>query len=327
MGGRKQYYRPPPSHPTQNSKMDSSVGKQAKHWCFTLNNYSEDEEFTALPTGAVYLVVGKEVGASGTPHLQGFISFSKPRRLGQLKKLRLRANWSVARSFPNAYEYCKKTGDFSEYGEQPKVCKPSVKSGQRNELRLFMDRVKEGLHDPKVLREEFPNIFARYLRFAETYIRDHLPVPAIEIPPLRPWQESLLSDVSLGELPSDRHVIFVVDEEGNQGKSFLCRLVRQGAFEGRIGKSLILGAGKKADLSYAFSKAIPYPSVVFIDVPRSKMETLHYDFLEEIKNGYLFSPKYESVQISFPIPHLVVLCNEQPDFGKLSADRYKIVNL
>ena len=43
----------------------------AKNWVFTINNYKEDEK---VPHKDVvdYMVVGKEVGAEGTPHLQGY---------------------------------------------------------------------------------------------------------------------------------------------------------------------------------------------------------------------------------------------------------------
>lgn len=296
---------------------------QAKHWCFTLNNYCDDELFNSLPARAVYLVCGKEIASTGTPHLQGYISFAIPRRLSQVKKIRPRANWSVARNIRCAPEYCKKDGDFIELGVLPSACSKST-NGRRNELCLFMDEVKEGVHDIKILREKFPNVFARYFRFAEAYLRDHLPIPTVETHPLRDWQSSLLDDISLHQSPSDRTIVFLVDKDGNSGKSWFCRYVSQESFADKVGKALVLGAGKKGDLSYAFSKCLPYPNVVLVDCPRSKMETLHYDFLEELKNGCMFSSKYESSQLRFPVPHVVVFCNEEPDMSKLSDDRYDI---
>jgi hypothetical protein len=50
----------------------------AKAWCFTLNNYTENEHgalvqlFSSVADKYFY-IVGEEVGESGTPHLQGYI--------------------------------------------------------------------------------------------------------------------------------------------------------------------------------------------------------------------------------------------------------------
>jgi hypothetical protein len=68
--------------------------------------------------------------------------------------------------------------------------------------------------------------------------------------------------------------------------------------------------------------------VVFLDCPRSKQgDFIQYDFLEELKNGYMFSPKYHSCVKTMPSPHVVVMMNEQPDMSKLSVDRYDIFML
>ena len=68
--------------------------------------------------------------------------------------------------------------------------------------------------------------------------------------------------------------------------------------------------------------------VFFFDCPRSKQgEFIQYDFLEELKNGFIFSPKYESRVKTLRTPHVVVLMNEYPDLEKLSADRYSITTL
>lgn len=98
---------------------------QAKRWCFTLNNYS-DEEYGSLCSKfselCSYSIVGKETGENGTPHLQGYLISRVQYRLSQLKDLfSSRAHWEVARGSPiSNREYCTKEGSFAESGHCPK---------------------------------------------------------------------------------------------------------------------------------------------------------------------------------------------------------------
>jgi len=90
-------------------------------WCFTLNNYTS-EEVTYLHTmfsseKVRYFVYGKEVGAQGTPHLQGYVHWKTAKTLSACKKaISPRAHVEVAR-LPKAANtaYCKKDGNWTEY--------------------------------------------------------------------------------------------------------------------------------------------------------------------------------------------------------------------
>lgn len=74
----------------------------AKNWCFTLNNYTQDE-YTHLKESDLcdvrYLIFGKERGsATETDHLQGFVSFTKRLRLSSVKRfIGVRAHCEIAR--------------------------------------------------------------------------------------------------------------------------------------------------------------------------------------------------------------------------------------
>jgi len=51
----------------------------SKSWVLTLNNYS-DEEYGSLKQVLENLgdyILGKEIGESGTPHIQGYVKFQK----------------------------------------------------------------------------------------------------------------------------------------------------------------------------------------------------------------------------------------------------------
>jgi len=87
---------------------------------FTLNNYTADETAAVKLWDCLYLIFGKEVGQSGTPHLQGYVHLANAKTLTAMKKLSARAHWEVARGTPKqASEYCEKDGDVFEKGARP----------------------------------------------------------------------------------------------------------------------------------------------------------------------------------------------------------------
>ena len=71
----------------------------------------------------------------------------------------------------------------------------------------------------------------------------------------------------------------------------------------------------------------PSTRVLFIDCPRSKQQFLSYEFLENIKNGRIFSGKYDSQEKHFNKPHVVVFMNSEPDMNAFSRDRYLILTV
>lgn len=87
---------------------------------FTKNNWTE-EDYRALweEPKFSYLVMGKEVGENGTPHLQGYAEFFKKAKYAALAKKHKMACF-VAKTQKEAIEYCKKDGDWAEKGEPRK---------------------------------------------------------------------------------------------------------------------------------------------------------------------------------------------------------------
>jgi len=69
-GGGGNTITPPPSNNKQISP--------AKRWCFTLNNYTNEDISSIVPIiqhSCDYAIIGKEIGETGTPHLQGYLEF------------------------------------------------------------------------------------------------------------------------------------------------------------------------------------------------------------------------------------------------------------
>lgn len=305
------------------SMAHTANNERYRHWCFTLNNYNDDDldQLRQLAPGCKYLVYGKEVGDAGTKHLQGFVSFPNPRRVSTLHTwFHHSAHWEVARDPRAAATYCKKDGDFEEHGTSPE--QSCSKRGQRSDLEDLRDAINEGESDRKKLRQDFPGVCAKYPNFVAQLLADQVPAPELEYHPLREWQSELLN--VLKGPPNDRTIIFIVDRTGGEGKTWFARY-----YERTVGRTIRLKPGKKADMVYAFMQQLQADTkVVFIDAPRSKQgEYIQYDFLEELKDGSMLNTKYESRMLEFPRLHVVVMMNELPDMSKLSDDRYKVIEI
>lgn len=147
------------------------INSQSKYWCATLNNYDE-EDFVYLTLigekklhGMTYCIVGREVGQHGTPHLQCYFEFDKKKRFSTVKKLCERFHLEARKgTSEEASEYCKKDGDFVEFG----TLSESVQ-GSRSDLDVIADRIREGA-SRRTIALEFPVTFMRMYRGIDALI-------------------------------------------------------------------------------------------------------------------------------------------------------------
>ena len=304
---------------------------RGKAWTFTLNNYSEDEHIELLDrlnveSGNVdYSIIGRERGDNGTPHLQGYCICRTRRTFASFKQLvgdrchieRARASPSVNR------EYCSKEGDFVEFGS----CPDNSNRGARVSFTDYSDWVS-GYYtrvgsrpSEREIAVAFPALFVRYSRALSTLTNHLCPLPDFGLvdAELRQWQQDLYDSIMLE--PDDRTIQFIIDEEGNNGKSFFQRYM----LDKHENLVQILGVGKRDDMVHAVNVL---KSIFLINIPRDSMQYLQYTVLEQLKDRVLFSPKYNSeTKIILKKVHVVVFANEKPDEQKMTYDRYKIINL
>lgn len=130
--------------------------QQGKYWCFTLNNYTDDDEVLLggfVECGwATYLVYGREVGDSGTPHLQGYVELPKRLRGSQLKE-RLGGRVHLERrrgTAEEASEYCEKEGDSLSFGV---LSVPE--HGRRTDLESIRLRIDAGDSQLQIAEGDF----------------------------------------------------------------------------------------------------------------------------------------------------------------------------
>lgn len=136
------------------------------------------------------------------------------------------------------------------------------------------------------------------------------------------WQQCVLA--LLETEPHNRHIYWMYEETGNTGKSYLAKYLA-------CTYELILGEGKRLDvynqvLSFIKEKE-KSPKIIILDIPRDSMEYVNYASIEQLKNGCLYSGKYEGGQCVFEIPHVLIFSNQLPSISSMSRDRWKIFNI
>jgi hypothetical protein len=115
-----------------------------RNFCFTTNNYVDTTFEDNLD--CKYIIYGKETASTGTPHLQGFISFPNAKSLSSVIKLMRPRHVEVAHTLDQAIDYCKKDGDYVERGVRPVSQKEKGQSEKRR-WELAFKAAAEGRND------------------------------------------------------------------------------------------------------------------------------------------------------------------------------------
>lgn len=126
------------------------------------------------------------------------------------------------------------------------------------------------------------------------------------------WQKEIIELVKTK--PDARRIHWYWDPEGNKGKTTFAKhlwLHYDVCF---------LQNAKKADMAYAYNGE----KIVICNLPRTCEAFVSYDALESLKDGMIFSAKYESKTKVFDNPHVIVFANFEPETTKLSEDRWNV---
>lgn len=246
----------------------------ALYWAFTLNNYTKQdiEYFRNIDSSKVpRLVFQEEIGASGTPHLQGALMFKTKRRPMTLMPHR-RTHWenkhknSTVKQF---FDYC-------------------VKKDTRIPGGIVYCR---GWEKPYELSLE-----------------------------LYEWQDVIAEE--LKRKPDDRTINWIWEPEGGAGKTTFQKWVFS-----NYEKCVVL-CGKASDMKNGileYQKTAGFlPKIILMNVPRTSLDYLSYTGLEEIKDMFFYSGKYEGGMVCGESPHVYIFANKLPIIENVSQDRWNI---
>lgn len=137
------------------------MNSRLRNWCFTLNNYDGLVDLDLQGESRVeYYVYSEEIGESGTPHLQGYVEFSRAITVGALQRIIPGAHWEPRRgSQAQAIAYCKKEDETHVAG--PYEWGTPKAQGSRSDLVAIRDKLIAG-SSLKQICLEHPGDYMRY---------------------------------------------------------------------------------------------------------------------------------------------------------------------
>jgi len=136
------------------------------------------------------------------------------------------------------------------------------------------------------------------------------------------WQQELLA--ILEQKPDNRTINWYWEPEGGSGKTgfqrYVCFHHKDALFVNGSGDNV------KCALASLKKETGRNPRIILWNIPRNK-SYISYSVLEEIKDGLIFSGKYESAMLMMNSPHIVVFANREPVYEAFSQDKWNVVRI
>ena len=203
------------------------------------------------------------------------------------------------------------------HGDANKVIE-DIKDGQK----VLENKIAVG----KVVKEAVRNKIVDPRSLASEYLEAMSTERHMDMTPttLKLWQEKLLKELK----PTDRQIIWVVGERGAEGKSFFQQYLVKTIGSFKVFHTR-MDTRPEAILHALSKRQIELIDIFIFNVPRSfVIEDTPYNLLEDIKDGYSLSTKYNSKKLKFNTPNIVlVFSNYRPSLNKMSRDRWNIFTI
>jgi len=135
--------------------------KAARDWVFTINNPTETDDPRKWDDVS-YVTWQLEKGADGVPHLQGYVEWSKLKRLSANKKINARAHWEIRMGTQaQARDYARKEDTRVDGPWELGELRPG--QGARTDLASVCDKIVSGVSMKEIAQENGP-LFVQYGR-------------------------------------------------------------------------------------------------------------------------------------------------------------------
>lgn len=283
-----------------------------------------------------YLIVSLENHKDGGYHLHILIVLLKRFTTTKMDYFDFIAdkhpNVQSARNVRDVIKYVIKDGNFLSYNIDPKdylkEVENKVKVASKGVFYEVAEAIKKGENIAQ-LNERFSGVFLKNSKQIMEYIKLMKQIKNDEISKeyyeniyknvvWKPFQETILNIISSS--PNARKINWFYNKLGNSGKSFLS------TYLSIYRDAYIINGGKEQDIYYNYNGQ---PIVIFDlarDAPMVAFDSI-YRTMENFKNGYFLSTKYEGGCKRFIPPHIIVFSNELPNFEKMSSDRWNVYDI
>ena len=298
---------------------------QRSRWFITINNYDNLTELREVLENPDFnikrAVLGLERSPStNTPHVHGYFEMDRSFRGSYMKRLFPRANIMIPKQDSrNCYRYCIKDGVFIVHGDWTKEASFIMEMKRYAKVNSTGTIVKALMNPKHAMQVKMTMVYARHkdyyderVKECEELVKQHKFFTLYENKKLYAWQHDVMRRIFQ---QGDRVITWVVDYEGNKGKTFFCNFLESvynfQVFDGHLcpNEFAQLFNDKCAGLCF--------------DVCRDGMKNFNYTTLEAIKDGNIISSKYRGIRMRFLSKKVVVMSNSRPNLTMLSEDRWE----
>lgn len=136
------------------------------------------------------------------------------------------------------------------------------------------------------------------------------------------WQKGIVK--ILDSKPDDRTIHWFWEPDGKAGKTTFQKWIFLNY------ERVMVLSGKASDIKngivqYKLKNKV-LPKIILINIPRCQ-DHISWGGIEQVKDMFFYSPKYEGGMVCGPNPHVMIFSNKEPAIEAMSQDRWKITRL
>lgn len=293
------------------TKNENTRGR-ARNWVFTDFTLNQDNWVDNPIINYIYYGV-ETCPTTGKQHHQGFMQLQEKKEMSYIKK-HIHKNIHLEVMHGSRDEnvlYCSKKGlNETIYERGTFECK-----GQRNDINQVVNDIKSGSFDV------FNPMYLKYHNAIDKLITIHKSDEQGEA--AKQDFNDNIKDLTLDqkiwlhllENQNKRQILWIYDTKGGHGKSIFAKWLHFNR------EACILDNAGSGDLAYAYN----YEKIVCFDYARDIEERLNYSIIEKLKDGVIFSKKFQSKTKYFVPPSIICFSNFKPNVSKMSADRWNVL--